>query len=66
MRKSLARRMKWAAAMLLCVIGLAGVTGCDKTLQATVQDGVINVSSSLLSAVMQAAMELALEQASGG
>lgn len=66
MRKTLARRVIWSVAALLCGVGLLGSIGCDKTTMTTIQDGVITASGSLLGAVMQSAMNMALEQANGG
>jgi hypothetical protein len=42
---------------------LAGTTGCDPTLKSTVEDGVINVSTSFFGAFLRAAFALAQEQA---
>jgi hypothetical protein len=66
MRKSLTRRVIWSVAVLLSGLAFIGSTGCDKTTMTTIQDGVISASSSLLGAVMQSAMNLALEQSTSG
>jgi hypothetical protein len=66
MREALTRRVIWSVAALACGFGLLGSTGCDKQLQTTIQDGVITASGSLLGAIIQSAMAVALQQANGG
>jgi hypothetical protein len=54
------RRLTNWGAMLLG--GSLAFGGCDPTIQATLEDGVINVSTSFLAAVLQAVANVAAEQ----
>jgi len=47
--------------VLAAAVLLVALTGCDPTLQATVEDGVISLSTSFFGALLRAAFELAGE-----
>lgn len=53
--KSATIRRGFALALAASLIAL---TGCDPTIRATVEDGVINVSTSLLTSVAQAVSQV--------
>jgi hypothetical protein len=49
--------------LILAVCGLALlVSGCDPTLQATVENGIISTSQSVFGSVLNAVIQLAQEQ----
>jgi hypothetical protein len=50
---------------LLLSGGALFLGGCDPQLQATVENGIINASTSLFAAVLQAAVSVALERPPG-
>jgi hypothetical protein len=51
---------RWLSTAL--IIGLLGLTtGCDPTLRTSVENGIINVSTSFLGALLQALLALATE-----
>ena len=53
---------KWL--QIVTVVALLSTTaGCDPTLQATVEDGIISVSTAFFGALLQAALGLATESA---
>lgn len=55
-----ARGRQWRLAAALAA-GLAFLSGCDPTLQATIEDGIITASSSFVGALIRALIELASE-----
>ena len=57
-------RRRMLAGVLLLALTVPQIGGCNPTLRTTVEDGVINLSTALLSSVLQAAIQLAQEQAS--
>ncbi len=57
-------RRRMLAGVLLLALALPQIGGCNPTLRTTVEDGVINLSTALLSSVLQAAIQLSQEQAS--
>ena len=59
MRERLGRRQWWLVAAV--VASLAFTTGCDPTLKATVEDGIISLSTSFFSAFLQALLQLGEE-----
>ncbi len=59
-------RYRMLAAVVLVGTVLPQLGGCNPTLQNTVQNGVINLSTALLGSFLQAAIQLAQEQASQG
>lgn len=59
-------RNRLVAGVLLVGLAAAQLGGCNPTLQNTVQNGVINLSTALLGSFLQAAIQLAQEQASQG
>ncbi len=55
---------KWLP--VLAVVGLLTLsTGCDPTLRASVEDGVISVSTAFFGSLLQALVTLGTEQATG-
>ncbi len=61
MRKRLSHLGIWSAAAALAASALFS-TGCDPTIQATVQNGIITTSQSLLTATLQAITALIHER----
>jgi len=59
MRERLGRRQWWLVTVI--VGSLAFTTGCDPTLKATVEDGIISLSTSFFSAFLQALLQLGTE-----
>ncbi len=56
---------KWL--QVVAVVGLLGVsTGCDPTLKASIENGIISVSTSFFGAFLQAMLALATESATTG
>lgn len=62
MKRSLTRAKLVRLALALLGSGLI-FGSCDPTLRATAEDGIINVSSGLLGAYLQAFVQVALEAA---
>jgi hypothetical protein len=60
MRK-LTNRATWTRLLLLAGGSLFFLNGCDPTLRATVEDGIINSSASLVGALVRALIELGSE-----
>ena len=59
-------RNRLLAGVLLLGLAVPQLGGCSPTLQNTVQNGVINLSTALLSSFLQAVIQLGQEQASQG
>jgi len=57
------RRAGWRWLAAAASGTLLFLQGCDPTLRGTVEDGIINVSTSLLTAFMRAALEVGQEAA---
>jgi hypothetical protein len=54
-------RVPWRRLALLTLSGTFFLGGCDPELRATVENGIINLSTSLLTAFLQAFIQLASE-----
>lgn len=64
MRARLGRTGERVLVLMVCV-GLLALAGCDPTLKATIEDGVITASQSLFGAFIQAVIQVAQETATG-
>jgi hypothetical protein len=54
---------RWIRAILVLGGGAFILGGCDPTIQATVENGIITTTNSLLASLLQAALQVATEPA---